>query len=207
MRYAGVFKNQLGVLIKTPARLIEFFADAKARRIGWHDELGRPFGNRFGEVGACTDKKKFADTAVSDEGFFTVQYPVIAVALGLQTKSGFWITVGRHAMVRSDIGFGARTAQHIGVIGDEGFEKTLLLIGRANHRNQLTPLPVLTESLGDRTIATRQLGHHHALRNEIGTRPPPVFGHAQCAKTKLRTPLDDVPIPGRGRIGNLLARE
>ena len=110
-------------------------------------------------------------------------------------------------MVGANVGLGARTAEHIGVIGDEGFEKTLLLVGRANHRDQLTPLPVLTESLGDRTVATRQLSHHHALRNQIGARPAPVFGHAQCAKTKLRTPLDNVPIPGRGWIGNLLARQ
>ena len=71
------------------------------------------------------------------------------------------------------------------MIGNEGLEITLLLLGGAAIHDEVTPLPALAECLCNRTVATREFGHDNRLCGEIDFGAAPHLGYAQRAQAKL----------------------
>ena len=93
------------------------------------------------------------------------------------------------------------------MVGDEGPEEALLLLGIARLRDQVAPFPVLAEGFRDGAVAARKLGHHQRLRNVIGAFAAEFLGHRQRAEAELRSLLDDLPVEGAVRVGRLVEIE
>jgi hypothetical protein len=119
---------------------------------------------------------------------------VVAVAFGAQLQSGLRCVRRRHAVVGTCRGLGDALAEEKAMIGDERPQKTLLLLGIAGLRNEVAPLPVLAEGLGDRAVAAGKLGHHQRLRDIVGAFAAELLGHRQRAESELRSFFDDVPV-------------
>src|SRR6185295_17408201 len=98
-------------------------------------------------------------------------------------------------------------AHHEGVVGEKGLQEALLLVAGAELRDLVAPFPVLAEGLRHRAVATRELRHHDALRDEVRAGAAPFLRHGEGAKAELRALLDDLPVPRPEAALDLVARE
>ena len=205
--HAGVLEDQLRVLVEAPAALVEHLAHPHAGRIDRHQELGGALFLADVRVGPRAHKKHLRHAAVRNEALLPVEDPLVALALRLEFPAGLGIVLGRQTMVRSGIGLGAGVAQQKSIVRQERLQEALLLIRGAARRDHVAPLPALAEGLGDRAVGFGELRHHQGLRHEVDPVPAPLPGDRRRAEAELRALPDDVPVEGRARVGNPVARE
>ena len=145
-------------------------------------------------IGARVDEEQLADVPLAMNAFSPLRIHSSPLRSALSRQPAFGV-VRRQAVVRTGVRLGDALAHDEGVIGEERLEEALFLFLGADRGDQMAPFPVLAESLRDRAVALRELGHHQRLRHEIGAVAAPLFRHRQRAKAELRALLDDVPVP------------
>src|SRR5690606_13185615 len=80
-----------------------------------------------------------------------------------------------------------------------------LILG-AELGDQVAPLPVLAERLGDGAVSLGELRHDQRLGDETDAVPAPFLRHRRGAKAQPRALADDVPVPGLPRMPDGIAR-
>src|SRR5262249_58883716 len=107
-----------------------------------------------------------------DEALLAVEDPFVAVAFRPELETGLGI-VGRQPVVGARARLADPLAEQKGVVLQERFEESALLLLAAGRRDQVAPLPALAEGLRDGAVGLGELRRDQRLGHEIGALAAP----------------------------------
>ena len=160
----------------------------------------------FGLVRAST-KNSLATLPLAMKHLLAVEYPLVAVALGLQRQPAFGSSSGGRRW--SEPAFGSVPAWPSRKVSSamNGFRKRSFWSVVQNSAIRWLHFQHWLKVLAIALSPLREFGDHQRLRHEIDAVAAPFLGHRRVRKPSCEPLLDDVPVEGLARIGDAVARQ